>query len=71
MAASGDREDYLFHCRRILASFGETSDPRIAGMMAMNCLILPSPEVDLNAVAKLTETAVSAFTNHPSVVSLK
>jgi len=65
LAASANNEGYLRHCRLLLASFGETSDPRIAGMMALNCLILPSPEVDLNAVARLAGTAVSAPTNHP------
>ena len=64
LVQNADLEGYRHHCKRILARFGGISDPDLAGRMAMDCLILPLPAIDLDAVGQLAETAVSGTTNH-------
>jgi len=59
LAQSGDVEGYRRLCARILARFGSTEDPSIAERMTKDCLILPDSGVDLAAVGKMAETAVT------------
>lgn len=64
LVQGGDVEGYHRHCALVLARFGATNDPVIAGRMAEDCLILPGSGLDMGAVGKLAETAISAGTNH-------
>jgi tetratricopeptide (TPR) repeat protein len=63
MAASGDFDNYRCVRKEIIARFGGTSDPGIAGRSAETCLILPDSGADLDVVAQLADTAAAA-TNH-------
>jgi hypothetical protein len=64
LAQSGDLEGYRRHCAQVLALFGGTDDPVVAERMAKDCLILPAVGVDLNAVARLADTAVTKGQGH-------
>jgi WD40 repeat protein len=59
LVESGDQEGYYQHCAHILAVFGGTKDPGAAEQMAKACLILPAAGIDLEAVARLADTAVT------------
>jgi WD40 repeat protein/Flp pilus assembly protein TadD len=59
LAQTGDVEGYRRHCAQVLARFGRTQAPEIAGRLAKECLILPGSGVDLEAVGKLAEMAVT------------
>lgn len=64
LVESRDLEGYRRLCARIVAHFGGANDPTVCERMAKACLILPSSEIDLAAVAKLAQTAVSTGTNN-------
>jgi tetratricopeptide (TPR) repeat protein len=60
LVESGDLQGYRRLCALIIARFARTTDPPVCERMAKACLILPSSEIDLAAVAKLAQTAVSS-----------
>jgi WD40 repeat protein/serine/threonine protein kinase/tetratricopeptide (TPR) repeat protein len=60
----GELEGYRHYCAQVLAHFGGTNDPVVAGQMAMQCLISPEEGIDLNAAAQLAETAVTKGKGH-------
>jgi WD40 repeat protein len=60
----GELEGYRHYCAQVLAHFGGTNDPVVAGQMAKQCLISPEEGIDLNAVAQLAETAVTKGKGH-------
>ena len=54
-------------CRRILATFSNTTNLNIADRMAKDCLLLQQSGVDLILVGKLADTAVTATSDNPSM----
>ncbi len=66
LVQSGDLEGYRRHCAQALARFGNTNDPIVAETMAKDCLILPGAEAELEAIAKLADTAVTRGKSHES-----
>ncbi len=60
LAATHDRPGYEQLCRRIIATFTNTTNPYIAERMAKDCLILPHSGVELLSVDKMADTAVAA-----------
>src|SRR5256886_1688192 len=65
LVQTGDLESYRRHCERILRQFAGTSNPVVAERMAKDCLFVPPPASDFNAIAKMVETAVAAGKDHP------
>jgi tetratricopeptide (TPR) repeat protein len=59
LVIQGDVAGYRQICREITARFGGTSDQYVADRMAKDCLILPHPDLDLKAIAKLADLAVT------------
>jgi serine/threonine protein kinase len=59
LVAEKDLAGYQQLCRELLTRFHGTTDASTADRAAKDCLILPSPGVDLTAVAGLAETAVT------------
>jgi pentatricopeptide repeat protein len=64
LVQSGDLEAYQRHCAKMLEQFAKTDDSLVAERMAKDCLILPSSEVDLDAVGKLVDFAYAADDSH-------
>jgi len=60
LAIIHNRPAYEQLCRRILAIFADATDPYVADQMAKDCLLLPSPEMDLQLIGRLADTAVTA-----------
>jgi len=60
LAITHNRPAYEQLCRRILALFAEATNPYVADQMAKDCLLLPSPELDLRLIGRLADTAVTA-----------
>jgi serine/threonine protein kinase len=54
-----DIQGYERLCRKIIELFGETDDPMLAERMAKDCVLIPTPGVDLNRVARMADTAVT------------
>jgi tetratricopeptide (TPR) repeat protein len=52
-----------------LALFGATTDPEVARRVAKDCLIMPSPGVDIEAAGRLAEMALSGATNSSAPVA--
>jgi serine/threonine protein kinase/tetratricopeptide (TPR) repeat protein len=46
-------------CKRILATFGDTTNIFIADQVAKACLLVPSSAVDLSSIGRLADTAVT------------
>jgi len=59
LAITRNRPAYETLCRKILATFTNTSNPYILARIAKDCLFLPDSGVDLGLVDKLAEKAVS------------
>jgi eukaryotic-like serine/threonine-protein kinase len=59
LVQSGDLEGYRRHCTQALAIFGGAKDRAAAEQMARACLIHPAAGIDLDAVARLADTAVT------------
>jgi WD40 repeat protein/tetratricopeptide (TPR) repeat protein len=64
LVESGDLEGYRRHCVQVLAIFSGTTEPFVAEQTAKDCLILPDAGVDLEAVARLADTAVTTGKGH-------
>jgi len=54
-----DLSGYEQFCKRIFATFGNTTNIFTADQVAKSCLFLPSSTVDLNSVGRLADTAVT------------
>jgi len=50
---------YEHLCRKVLATFTNTTNPYWAQRISMDCLVWPNPELDLQLVHKLADIAVS------------
>jgi tetratricopeptide (TPR) repeat protein len=59
LVVTRNRPAYDQLCQRILVTFTNTTNPYWAQRMAIDCLLLPSPEVDLHVVDKLADVAVT------------
>ncbi|HWW00359.1 MAG TPA: serine/threonine-protein kinase [Candidatus Acidoferrum sp.] len=59
LAITRNRPAYETFCRKILATFTNTSDPYIDERMTKDCLFLPDSGVDLKFVDELADKAVS------------
>ncbi|HEV2210312.1 MAG TPA: protein kinase [Verrucomicrobiae bacterium] len=68
LVQSGDLEGYRRHCAQVLALFGGAIDPNVAERMAKDCLIIPDPAIDLVAVARLADTAVTRGKESPDLL---
>ena len=55
-------------CRKILATFTNTSDPYIDERIAKDCLFLPDSGVDLEFVDNLADKSVSLGSDHPAAL---
>ena len=62
---TGDAAAYRKHCQAMLARFGRTRDPAIAGRTARVCLLLPLDGADLETACHLAEIAVTLGKEHP------
>ena len=60
----GDAQRYDQLRRRMLARFGETTNPVIAERIVTDCLILPWSGPELERLGKIADAAVSAGSNH-------
>ena len=58
--ATTNLDAYRALCPKIVARFRGIADPSAADKMAKDCLILPASGPDLNSVAAMAETAVTA-----------
>jgi eukaryotic-like serine/threonine-protein kinase len=58
-------ELYREHCAKSIERFGNTADALTAERIAKDCMILPASGVDLDRVARMTQTALRG-TNYPS-----
>jgi tetratricopeptide (TPR) repeat protein len=69
LVQSGDLEGYRRDCAQVLARFGSTNDPSVAEPIAQECLILPAAAAELEAIARLADTAVTKSKGHESFAS--
>ncbi len=60
LAITHNRPAYEQLCRRILATFADTTNAVTADRMAKDCLLLPSSGIDLQLIGRLADTAVTA-----------
>ena len=67
LAITRNRAAYEQLCARILTSFANTTDAYVADRMAKDCLLLPSSGVDLTAVGRLADTAVTVGKDKPGM----
>src|SRR6266481_3902494 len=65
LAITRDRPAYETFCRKILATFTNTTDPYIDERIAKDCLLLPDSGVDLEFVDNLADKSVSLGSNYP------
>jgi Flp pilus assembly protein TadD len=65
LAITRNRPAYEILCRKIVATFTNTSDPYIDERIAKDCLFLPDSGVNLGFVDKLADKAVSLGSEHP------
>ena len=64
LVASGDPDGYCRNCRLVVRRFAQTRDPVTAQLMAKACLIAPCSGLNLEAVGKLADVAVTADPLH-------
>ena len=64
LARQGDLVRYRQTCREIFAQFANYQDPFAAGRLARDCLILPVPGMDFDAVDRWATTAVNLGADH-------
>jgi serine/threonine protein kinase len=67
LAINGNRAACARLCARILAAFANTTDAYVADRMAKDCLLLPSSGMDLAAVGRLADTAVTVGKDKPGM----
>ncbi|MGE4178937.1 MAG: tetratricopeptide repeat protein [Limisphaerales bacterium] len=68
LVVTGNRPAYEQLCRRILATFTNTPNPYWAQRAAIDCLLVPNPEVDLQLLDKLADIAVSRGSGETSAL---
>jgi Flp pilus assembly protein TadD len=54
-----NRAAYEQFCEKLLATFADTTNVYVADQVAKACLFLPSSELDLKAIGRLADTAVT------------
>ena len=64
LVQTGDMQSYEQLRRRMLARFGETTDPVIAERIVTDCLILPWSGPELARLEKIADAALTAGSNH-------
>jgi tetratricopeptide (TPR) repeat protein len=64
-AISKDRPSYDEVCRKIVRTFGETSNPYVADRVAKDCLLLRATAVDLSLIGRLADIAVARGKDMP------
>jgi len=67
LVQSGKIEAYRELRRKAVEQFEHTTEPRIAGCIARDYLLLPSDETGLGTAATMADTAVNTATNHPDM----
>jgi eukaryotic-like serine/threonine-protein kinase len=65
LVQEGQVEAYRKHCAKCLERFGNTTEPLAAERIAKDCVMLPASGADLDLVARMAQTALSA-TNYPT-----
>jgi tetratricopeptide (TPR) repeat protein len=60
LAQAGDLPQYQENCRKALAQFRQTQDPRVAERLTKDCMILPNSLVDSEALSQLADLALAA-----------
>ena len=68
LAVIQNRPAYNVFCRKILATFTNTTDPYIDERIAKDCLFLPDSGVDLELVDKLADRSVSLGSGLPDAL---
>jgi len=68
LAITRNRPAYETFCRKILATFTNTSDPYIDERITKDCLFLPDSGVDLEFVDNLADKSVSLGSDHPEAL---
>jgi tetratricopeptide (TPR) repeat protein len=60
----GDQDAYQKHCAKLLARFGDTTDPTIAERISKDCLFTTYSGADLATVCKMADVAVTKGNNN-------
>ncbi len=68
LVVTGNRPAYDQLCRKILAAFSDTTNPYWAQRMAIDCVLVPNSNVDLQLVDKLAEIAVTRGSGEASAL---
>ncbi|HTI72075.1 MAG TPA: tetratricopeptide repeat protein [Candidatus Limnocylindria bacterium] len=68
LIATHDPPAYDELCQKILTRFINTPDPYAANRMAVACLLLPEPVIDLTSVDKLADVAILRGAGDPGAV---
>ena len=68
LAITRNRPVYETFCRKILATFTNTSDPYIDERTAKDCLFLPDSGVDLEFMDQLADKSVSLGSGYPDAL---
>jgi serine/threonine protein kinase/tetratricopeptide (TPR) repeat protein len=61
---TGATDEYYRLRPKLLARFGDSSDPRVAERIVKDCLVLPWPDGDQAALLRLANVAVNGTSNH-------
>ena len=65
LAITRNRPAYEILCRKIIATFTNTSNPYVDERIVKDCLLLPDSGVDLQFMDKLADKSVSLGSDHP------
>lgn len=65
LVKTDNRPAYEQFCKRILATFANTTDIYVADQVAKSCLFLPSSELDLKVIGHLADTTVTLGVGDP------
>lgn len=60
LAKTGNHQEYQALCRRFFMIFRDTSNIYVADQLAKTCLLLPSPDADLQALGRLIDSAIAS-----------
>ena len=66
---AGDLENYRHFCAECLTHFEPATNLETVGLIALDCMILPTADVAMEKVAKMVELMVSASLNDRNLVS--
>jgi tetratricopeptide (TPR) repeat protein len=67
LAEMQDLPVYRETCRRALAAFGQTTDPRVAERMTKDCLVLSITGVDTEVLSRVAQVAVTESPQHLNI----